>query len=737
MKKQLIIWSILLVVFLNGLFLFISKGSYYFHSSYEKTSNFKQEWIAEENKLADALLPQVTVQEIEKTLNVSQEEIEHYRQFYGTLQEQKENITSQYDFEKEEVERRFQGNEATLATEKLKKETMATLKEEYEKRLKEIEQNFKDDTTVENKIKRERAEAVYHHLNKKREQGYATLDRAFHFTMKSLETEEVVQNVSHTFTKEEGANYHHIERFTKQHPFKVKALLVPLSEIDMEPYLVDFAGRQQYTIPSRSYIGSYGLDYTEKQSDIVQRALNYRQEQAGFFLIIGLAVGAFLLLVTKYRLPFQRTTDMEEAFPALRRVPVDIQMFIIIVLAFILRNRILYSDFPYFMSQHWSRIFNVIWSVGWSVAFAIVFVVLVWNVWMRRTEQFRYEKMWTYRLGRAFFDMFENRSVGVQFFILSLGFFLAGFGFFIAWTSTAHMMIYLVLVVLSSPFLYLFLRRAGYLSKIFTATEKMANGELIEKIPVKGKNVVARHADHLNHLQEGVRHSLNEQARSERLKTELITNVSHDLRTPLTAIITYVDLLKSDTITEEERAKYVQVLDQKSERLKVLIEDLFEVSKMASGHAELSYQHVDIVQLVRQAMAERAEEIEQSSCDVRITLPEEPIDVYVDGQKLWRVFDNLTTNALKYSLEGTRIYMTLEDKGNAVKWSVKNVSKYELAQSADRLVERFQRGDESRHTDGSGLGLAIAQSIVDLHGGQMKIDIDGDLFKVHVTIPKR
>jgi signal transduction histidine kinase len=238
----------------------------------------------------------------------------------------------------------------------------------------------------------------------------------------------------------------------------------------------------------------------------------------------------------------------------------------------------------------------------------------------------------------------------------------------------------------------------------------------------------------LNELQEGVRKSLTEQAKSERLKTELITNVSHDLRTPLTSIITYTDLLKNPEITEEERNRYIEILDNKSQRLKTLIEDLFEVSKMSSGNVELKKERINLTQLLQQAVGEHKEDFEKANLELRVVLPDEPIYADVDGQKWWRVIDNLIVNALKYSLSGTRVYVTLKKVGSMAEFSVKNIANYELGDNVEELKERFKRADESRHTEGSGLGLAIAQSIVELHHGKLEIGVDGDLFKVVVTV---
>jgi signal transduction histidine kinase len=280
----------------------------------------------------------------------------------------------------------------------------------------------------------------------------------------------------------------------------------------------------------------------------------------------------------------------------------------------------------------------------------------------------------------------------------------------------------------------MYFKRMGYLNRVMKQTEDMAAGRLTSAVEVKGKSPIARHAENLNDLRKGVELSIKEQAKSERLKTELITNVSHDLRTPLTSIITYTDLLKNPDLTEEERAKYVGILDQKSAKLKTLIEDLFDVSKMASGNVEIIKRRVDLAQMLQQAAGEHEEDFTAAGLDLRVAIHDQPVYAEVDGQKWWRVVDNLLLNARKYSLEGTRVYVSLRTVSGMAEFSVKNVAKYELSENVEELTERFKRADTSRHTEGSGLGLAIAQSIVDLHGGQLKIDVDGDLFKVIVKI---
>jgi signal transduction histidine kinase len=306
--------------------------------------------------------------------------------------------------------------------------------------------------------------------------------------------------------------------------------------------------------------------------------------------------------------------------------------------------------------------------------------------------------------------------------------------FGLMFVEEVFMILTLLFFIMAVPFIIMIIKQAGNFNRILLFTKKLEEGVYEEDLKIKGKSVLAKHAETLNHLKANLKTSQSEQVKSERLKAELITNVSHDLRTPLTSIITYTELLKKQDLNEEDRASFVQIIDRKSKRLKVLIDDLFEVSKMTSGTIELVKSKVDICQLLDQALAEYNEAIEQSTLEFRVVKPEDPIFLTVDGQKIWRVFDNLIGNILKYSLDNSRVYITAElIEGRAI-LTFKNISKYELGGNTDEMLERFKRGDTSRHTDGSGLGLAIAKSIIDLHDGSLEIEADGDLFKVKVTI---
>ena len=281
------------------------------------------------------------------------------------------------------------------------------------------------------------------------------------------------------------------------------------------------------------------------------------------------------------------------------------------------------------------------------------------------------------------------------------------------------------------------LNKVDYLDKIIKGTKEIKNGNINHKIEVNGKDTLAIFAQDINNLSEGLENAIDEKFRSERMKAELITNVSHDLKTPLTSIINYVDLIKKEEHIEPEYLKdYINILDNKSKRLKVLIEDLFEASKASSGNIELNIEKLDLNQLLRQSIGENEEKISKANLDLKVNLPKEQIYINCDGKRMYRVFENLLINISKYSLHNTRVYIDMKLEEEKVYISFKNISAYELNFEADEIIERFKRGDLARNTEGSGLGLAIARDLVELQGGDFDIQIDGDLFKVNVVFNK-
>lgn len=273
--------------------------------------------------------------------------------------------------------------------------------------------------------------------------------------------------------------------------------------------------------------------------------------------------------------------------------------------------------------------------------------------------------------------------------------------------------------------------------ELLNVTSKMAEGNLEAVVEIeKDLGIFNPLKEELNKVQFGFKKAVDEEMKSQKMKTELISNVSHDLKTPLTAIITYVNLLKDENITEEERNSYIDTLDKKSMRLKRIIEDLFEMSKANSDNIQLNLVEVDIVSLIKQVQLEMADKISESGIDFRNRFSREKIVLKLDSEKTYRVFENLIINITKYALADTRAYVELTEDETQVYISLKNISATELDFMPDEITERFTRGDKSRNTEGSGLGLAIVKSFVELQGGKMEILLDGDLFKVNIRFHK-
>ena len=279
-------------------------------------------------------------------------------------------------------------------------------------------------------------------------------------------------------------------------------------------------------------------------------------------------------------------------------------------------------------------------------------------------------------------------------------------------------------------FTYYILKKLWYLSYIMDGTQKIKNGDVHHKLKLIGEDNFTTLADNINNIRDGLDKAIDNQLKSERMKSELITNVSHDLKTPLTSIINYVELIKKEEDIRPEYLKdYVNVLDSKSKRLKILIEDLFEASKASSGNIELNMEKIDLTQLLRQSIGEMEEKLSEAKLNLKINVPEEKTYIRADGRRLYRVLENLLGNISKYSLPNTRVYIDIIEEDGKVKLTMKNISSYELNFDPDEIMERFKRADDSRNTEGSGLGLAIARDLVNLQGGTLSIDIDGDLFK--------
>lgn len=284
---------------------------------------------------------------------------------------------------------------------------------------------------------------------------------------------------------------------------------------------------------------------------------------------------------------------------------------------------------------------------------------------------------------------------------------------------------------------------ASVLKKLQIAGERLAAGDLTYHVDTSRMIWdFKRHGENLNSISAGMSRTVEERVKSERFKTELITNVSHGIKTPLTSTLNYIDLLGKEeeklrgTPCENTKIReYVQIIARQSARLKKLTEDLIEASKASTGNITVTLEKSDLNVLLSQAMGEYGERFENYGLDMIVRMPNEPVYIMADGRHLFRVFDNLMNNIIKYAMPGTRVYLTLENKDGRALIIFRNISKYALDLAPDELTERFVRGDLSRNSEGSGLGLSIAKSLTELQGRQFRIDTDADLFKVTLSFP--
>lgn len=295
------------------------------------------------------------------------------------------------------------------------------------------------------------------------------------------------------------------------------------------------------------------------------------------------------------------------------------------------------------------------------------------------------------------------------------------------------------LLLILCPLIVLFysVKKIIEVKKVTEALKCINDGNLECEIPEGGSNEIVELVENIKKLKKGYELAVEDTLKNERLKTELISNVSHDLRTPLTSIINYVNILQQDNVTEEERKEYLTILEKKSKKLKVLIDDLFEMSKINSGKMKLNKENIDIMSLIHQAIGEYSFLYEDKNIEFKVESNYEEIIMSLDGKMISRAIENIVINSLKYSLEKTRVYVDVEKTEKEVKIAFKNIANYDMDFDDNEIFERFVRADKSRNSniEGSGLGLAITKSIVELHGGVIKVEREGDMFKIFIILP--
>lgn len=493
-----------------------------------------------------------------------------------------------------------------------------------------------------------------------------------------------------------------------------------------------------------------GLDTTYKANDDYSQAHSnyYRSTETFVFGLYMTTAGLAGCLLTIFFLIFvsghQSLSDKALTLYPIDRIKTDFMLMIVVFIMYLGINYLtpLLSKLLHLVvtATYWDRanrmvMFGVIYFCGLLAFFSLV-------------RRYKAETLWT---NSFLHNLTETLSASTFKYRLTISFitylscnvFMITIGAFyvVRYEEDAfHSMPFIAGATLwiignLAVFYYLY-RNAEETDKIHEAIEKLASGETSYKVDTsKFSSLETNLAEGLNRISDGLETALAEQVKSERLKADLITNVSHDIKTPLTSIINYVDLIKREKIDDPKIQKYLEVLDQKSHRLKTLTEDLVEASKASSGNIKLEMSDIDIVELVQQTNGEFEEKFELCHLELVNTLPNEVILIEADGRRLWRVLENLYNNACKYALEHTRVYVGVEDRGSEVVFSIKNVSAAPLNISPDELTERFVRGDVSRTTEGSGLGLSIAKDLTRLQGGRFLVTIDGDLFKAEVTFP--
>ena len=518
----------------------------------------------------------------------------------------------------------------------------------------------------------------------------------------------------------------------------------PLNKfIDNHTYGSRYFGNTSYetSINTEQY---YGYNYnTEKHNvtlyiwmpkeiqsgDVVYESfMKVKKNVTSFYLsCIAFIVFLALLIICLLYLAKNKvkSVDIEKIINKVKDYPIEYKIGTV-VLAWIIWNT---GSHIYYNSNNYIRRLNLS-SIVWGTVVIVICYLLIRVLIINYNEGTLFKnnitiKVWNYlsdvmnrgSIIRTFLIMTSLYvSIGLVLFFLSAMFYIWPIGIIAG-------------IILTIIYLIMLIKDLVYIDKIMVGAKAAAEGKLTYKIDEKGRGHLKELAHDINNIKEGLKKSVENEMKSENMKTELITNVSHDLKTPLTSIINYIDLLKREEIETENARDYINILDKKAQRLKVLIEDLFEASKAASGAMELNITKIDIGQLLKQSLGENDERFRERNLDIKLNLPDEKIFINADGKRLYRVFENLLSNIVKYSLSNTRVYIDMFKENDEVTIIMKNISAYELSFDTNEITNRFKRGDSSRSTDGSGLGLAIAKSIIELHNGSFKVEADGDLFK--------
>ncbi|MFR0822879.1 MAG: sensor histidine kinase [Clostridia bacterium] len=382
------------------------------------------------------------------------------------------------------------------------------------------------------------------------------------------------------------------------------------------------------------------------------------------------------------------------------------------------------------------------WAIDYFVAYIICAVIGVTTIKRMKAKTF-FKELWISKMLRAFGRQWkqikkafrENPATTKKVIILYWAFIIIS-SILIAMQGSFFM--FLVLIGFWIWCFYKVLKYMKHLAHIKESLKEIYEGK--ENVVIASEDLeksLKEMAEYINDIARGFSNAIEKSLKSERMKTELITNVSHDIKTPLTSIINYVDLLKKEEMPNDRAREYLEVLDNKSQRLKRLTEDLVEASKASSGNIKLNIEKLNVKELMKQISGEFEDKFQERKLELNLTMPEEDCIIEADSRYVYRVIENMYANVVKYALEASRVYVDIVPVENELQIQIKNISKERLNITADELMQRFVRGDSSRNTEGSGLGLSIAQSLTELQGGKFSIYLDGDLFKVIIQFKKQ
>lgn len=501
-----------------------------------------------------------------------------------------------------------------------------------------------------------------------------------------------------------------------------------------------FGGGNQMLWPADDMTLIIGID-TElsAEDDIYEASREYEQLHPWIKICIfcGLvSLMGWIISLVYLTLATGRRTEEEK----IHLNPIDKIKTEILVAAFIFMMVELVILITKVNSEEWA-VYGIIVASG-TVSLVIdgLFLIFYLSMVRRMKAEMLWETSVACWLERGIRKVFARQKTTVRVLLLFAGHmavcFILAVGAFYYRSMTALVL----LLLFSAGECYMILRKAVEQYQIRLGVEKIRDGALSGKIDIEQLHGEEKSlAEAINNIGEGLLHAVDDSTKNERMKADLITNVSHDIKTPLTSIINYVNLMKLEKIDNERVQGYIQILDEKSQRLRQLTADLVEASKISSGNVKLDMQVIDLVELVYQTSGEFNEKFEQKELTIVTKLPKTAVLIRADGRQLYRVIENLYNNVAKYALEKTRVYVDISYVEEKVVFSIKNVSEHSLARensNAGDLTERFIRGDSSRTTEGSGLGLSIAKSLTVLMGGVFDIKVDGDLFKASITFPQ-